>query len=199
MLRKNLFRKQKTAIPALGIGMAMMASFFSPTARADDFTFTFTNTIGNTPGTVTGEIYGLVNNSTGAATDIIITSAPANVANNIPSFDINTYASDTGNGEGFGVTHNSFTELNGQITAAVYQMGPGFFDINLVCCGVSFPGGYNELITPNDGYNVVNLDGLAGITFSPASVPEPSSVILLSTILLSLAFVARKRFAQPTN
>jgi hypothetical protein len=46
-------------------------------ASADDFSFSFTNDIGNVAGTVTGEILGLTDNSTGAATDVIIESFPS--------------------------------------------------------------------------------------------------------------------------
>src|ERR1022692_2400182 len=48
-------------------------------ASADDFVFSFTNTTGTVSGTVSGEIFGLTNNSTSAATELIITSAPTSL------------------------------------------------------------------------------------------------------------------------
>ena len=42
-----------------------------------DFTFSFTDTTGGVSGTVTGEILGLSDNSTGAATDVLIESHAA--------------------------------------------------------------------------------------------------------------------------
>jgi hypothetical protein len=47
-------------------------------------------------------------------------------------------------------------------------------------------------LTTADG----NGDNMYLTSFAPAAVPEPSSLILLSTALLGIAFVARKRHAQ---
>jgi hypothetical protein len=60
-------------------GVALLLLSFTPTAgNALTFFFSFTDTtVGHITGTVTGEIDGLVDNSTSAATAVIIDSAPS--------------------------------------------------------------------------------------------------------------------------
>ncbi len=74
-----------------------------------NFDFSFTNTIGNTAGTVTGEVFGLVNNATVAATDVIITSYPS-VMTGLPAAPFSVlklpYTS---------LMYNSFPVYNGQV------------------------------------------------------------------------------------
>src|ERR1035437_4555091 len=72
-----------------GLGTMIRAAYFafalicfsSGYARADNFTFSFTDNVTGTPnvdGTVTGEIFGLTNDWVSrAATSIVITSYPA--------------------------------------------------------------------------------------------------------------------------
>jgi len=71
---------------------------------------------------------------------------------------------------------------------------------DLAFFGVTAPGGITSVdITLSDsnvvGGIVYGID-VPDVSYGTASVPEPSSVILLFTMLLAIAVVARKRIAQ---
>jgi len=186
-----MLRKSRTAIFALAIAGIV---FFGPTARADNFKFSFTNTLGGVPGTVTGEILGLTNNSTSAATQVIIETFPAALN---PSFfpPINATLWSI-------QIENSFTEAAGGVVS-------GGFEAQMP--GITF--GFSDLAIDSSGYNVLYLEchcglggrevadggGLAAANIDPlgsSSVPEPTSVILLLTMLLAITFVQRKRIVR---
>ncbi len=66
------------------------------------------------------------------------------------------------------------------------------------------PGPLYDLYSDIDPFNLLDSDGVPSANvdgfvqaweFTAAPVPEPSSMVLLSTVLLGIAFVARKRFA----
>ena len=95
--------KSKLAATAHVAGLVLL--FGVTFAHADNFYFAFDNTIGNVTGTVTGEIFGLVNNSTSAATDVIINSAPT--ALGLPSVPFDMFGTPN---------NNSFTETAGTIS-----------------------------------------------------------------------------------
>jgi hypothetical protein len=99
--------KSKLAATAHVAGLVLL--FGVTFAHADNFYFAFDNTIGNVTGTVTGEIFGLVNNSTSAATDVIINSAPT--ALGLPSVPFDMFGTPN---------NNSFTETAGTITNFVF-------------------------------------------------------------------------------
>jgi hypothetical protein len=82
-------------------------------ANADDFSFTITNTDGNVSGTVTGEILGLTDNSTGPATQVLIESYPAAFASIVGPGPIDAT-------QFFTQLENSFTEVNGVVTAGTF-------------------------------------------------------------------------------
>jgi hypothetical protein len=65
----------------------MLSATFGP-AHADNFYFSFDNTTGDVAGMVTGEIFGLVDNSTSSATDVMITSAPTAIGLPTTPYDI---------------------------------------------------------------------------------------------------------------
>jgi hypothetical protein len=137
--------KSVTLIFALAIsGIALS----STSAKADDFSFSFTNTVWyGVPGTVTGEILGLTNNATGPATEVLITSFPAGLDTIVGSGPINAMLWNY-------QEENSFTVSGGEVTAG------GFWaqqEVN------GFPKGLQLFINGGTGtfnyINYLNLDG----------------------------------------
>ena len=156
-------------------------------AHATDIAFSFGNVTGNVAGIVSGEIFGLVDNATSAATEILITSVPGGIAGGVPATPFSAFAYAASLGQS--ISANSFTLSAGVVTGAVFQIYGGFFDLNLQPGpGDSF---YNELVTPDASLFVQNLDGLAGVSFSPVS--EPVSMMLFSAGIAGLAAVRRRR------
>ena len=114
-------------------------------AWADNFRFSFTNDItnGNVPGTVFGEIRGLTNNTTGPATEVIITSFPAGLNSVLGSGPINATLWDQ-------QYQNSFTETGGVVT------GGGFWAQQTIGGNLL---GAQLYINGESNYNFLNLDG----------------------------------------
>lgn len=190
---KSLARTFALAVAVIG--------FLGSPAKADNFLFSFTNNAGNTPGTVTGEIMGLVNNSTGPATEVEILTIPTDPV----TFDPNTIPTTWHQ-----VQVNSFTETDGMVTMAEFEANDPSnslldsirYTLVMDTLGIvysqpsddlSYPGqgnGYIEQFIVQDDTNI-NEDQI-----TPLAVPEPSTAFLLSTVMLAAALVARKRIAQ---
>jgi hypothetical protein len=161
-------------------------------AKADNFTFSFTNDAGNVSGTVTGEIFGLINDgATHPATSVVINSYPPA----LNPFDTNLTLTTWGT-----INANQFIESSGLITFADF----GARDVTTVCtvqcvANIEFvPPGSNFTgisVLDTSGHRFTATD--ASPTFSPTpSVPEPSPVYLLLTVLGVVAIVARRRHVQ---
>jgi hypothetical protein len=146
---------------------ALAAALIASQALALDFKFSFDGTNGTLSGTVTGKIFGLLDNATSPATDLMISSAPSAFGISTP-YDM------------FPTTTaiNFFTLLNGVIVDAQFLSGDptGTFEL-----GLNFAG-QNNLKNPATATTYNNL-GFAGATYTaiavPAPVPEPVSASLL--------------------
>ena len=164
-------------------GIALSGAY----AKADNFDFSFTGPLGTA---VTGEIYGLTNTGVQqAATEVQIFTFP----NALNPFDPNLIATTWA-----ALAANEFTESGGSITSADFVAGDGDFQ------GACIPFGPCEwemkIVGSGDNYFVgISFDLIDDftddITFTPAAVPEPTALVLLSTALLLVALVARKRIA----
>lgn len=176
-------------------------AFFALTgdARAAivDFYFSFTNVTGDTNGTVTGRILGLSDNAAGqAATNVLIDSYPEplsfgffNVGNDATAWETQLV--------------NSFDVSGGLITAATfaaYQNTGGADDsLRLNYTGNYWPtttgiSNQNWLSLDDTIPDVENLNGFAGVTFTPiAAVPLPAALPLFLTGLVVFGFVVRRR------
>jgi hypothetical protein len=165
--------------------------FFSTSAKADDFSFSFTNTLGDVSGTVTGEILGLTNNATGPAAQVLITSFPSGLDSDMGPAPIDAtlwvkqYV-------------NTFTETNGEVTAAEFAADPGN---NIDILEIDYYG-YNSLEiygSPVGALFVETDGGLAAANIQPLDpvpTPEPSTLGLAFTGLVGLIGLHRKMLTR---
>jgi hypothetical protein len=204
----HLARRPPSRTLTLLLALTALALATSGTALADNFFFSFSDDpgapVGNFAGTVTGEIFGLVNNSTSAATAIVIDSFPAGLnsfGTYTTPFDVLT------NWTGGSLNENSFTETAGVITGGGFELSGAngvndqfFIDSSCACSSFGLMKGTNFLdIGSNDTKYVWNDNGIGatGVTFTAAgsgsAVPEPTSAGLATLLVLGIApFVRRK-------
>jgi hypothetical protein len=171
---------------------------FGGSAKADSFTFSFTNTTGDVSGTVTGEILGLTNNSTSSATDVIIESFPSALGSDL--FTSYTAPIDVFASPWYTTSPNTFTETNGQITAANFGMDDGdwtYLILGSGCNDISQCG--NAMGNWETGDFTGDIGGNSTVTFaalSTSSTPEPSTLgLALGGGLGGLYFIRRRRKA----
>jgi hypothetical protein len=163
-----------TLIFALAISGIALSSV---SAKADDFSFSFTNTAGSgVPGTVTGEILGLTNNATGPAAEVLITSFPAGLDSIVGSGPINAMLWNF-------QEENSFTESGGEVTAGGFWaqqiISGNVRGLQLFINGTTY--GFNYLnLDGTDTHEVYGDEGFAAANIEPlgSPTPEPSSFLL---------------------
>jgi hypothetical protein len=182
---------------ALSIGVLSLLCFMLPSSlRADDFTFSFTgeNNVTFTDETISGEILGLTNNTTGPATEVIITSITGGFGGGDSNLLANQMTSPYWHPE-----YNDFTEVDGVVTSEYYlsYIDDGYIEV-----------GFGLGINPNNdspgtaaAISAPTLDEEAVVgsaTFAPmgtVSTPEPGSggLMLIGIGSLGLMMVTRGR------
>jgi len=160
----------------LTLALVLLTCIPAVDAATVNFIFSFTNSTGNVAGTVTGEILGLLNNSTGPATHVIIDSYPGafSPAPFSPPVDATAFPNQF---------LNSFTVTGGVITSARFDADTAFLSTP--------PNQYVLNFTTNSGttsgqfFNTTNVPSCCS-TFmnvtgpiSFQAVPEPGSAVLI--------------------
>jgi hypothetical protein len=175
---------------------ASLAVFAAP-AQALVFDFSFTNTTGAFQGTVTGQIFGLVDNSTSAPTQVTVDTVPPGYGAlfNSPV----TYPLDT---DAFvDLTHDFFTVVDGQITDADYSAQKnnapnsnpgGGFELQLISGHPS--GAAFDFQVEQNGSSLIATDEVAFSLASP--VPEPSTWAMMILGFAGIGFMAYRRKSQ---
>jgi hypothetical protein len=156
----------------LGAGLFGLMHPTATHAGPLDFMFSFSNTTGNVNGTVTGEIFGLTDNATGPASNVILDSYPAGLGLPTPPLTILT-----------GITSNSFTVTDETITAATFSAEP--INVSLlpiveviIIIGELAVIAIPQFIDLSDDIRVASTQ----VTFTLVQpIPEPSSFTLLGT------------------
>jgi hypothetical protein len=169
----------------LALGLILLAAPLATQAQLLDFDFSFQNAFGTVAGTVSGEILGLANNSTGAASEVLITSFPAGLGGNATPINATLWLNQS---------ENSFTVVNGEVVAGgFFANNPGIepevFYLDAIS-GLGF-----NFLSLNDGPDYVYGDsGLAAANIVPAaSAPDAASTVgLLGGVLAGLGVLRRK-------
>jgi hypothetical protein len=164
---------RKQILTLLGAGLIGLMHPAAAQATLLDFTFSFTGTAppGSVAGTVTGEIFGLTAGITSSATNVIVESYPAGLEPPAPPITVFT-----------NIVINTFSVNSmGTITDAQYL---AFDTTGSVSLELNAGDITNALTTSDDTEpprDIINVSGFPGVTYTPAPIPEPSSVTILGT------------------
>jgi hypothetical protein len=160
----------------LTLALVLLTCIPAVDAATVNFIFSFTNSTGNVAGTVTGEILGLLNNSTGPATHVIIDSYPGafSPAPFSPPVDATAFPNQF---------LNSFTVTGGVITSARFDADTAFLStppnqyvLNFATnSGTTSGQFFNTTNVPSCCSTFMNVTG--PISFH--AVPEPGSAVLI--------------------
>ena len=90
------------------VGAGLLGLMVPTASNALVFDFSFTNATGTVDGTVTGQIFGLVNGTNVAATDVILTSYPSGLG--LPTAPLDVFMGAT-------IKNNTFDVAGNQIIA----------------------------------------------------------------------------------
>ncbi|HUK52608.1 MAG TPA: hypothetical protein VL099_04890 [Candidatus Binatia bacterium] len=159
--------------------LGLLCLMLPQTARADNFTFSFTGTYG----TVTGEIFGLTNNTTGAATDVTITSFPGIFLSD--PLLAGSAVTDLFSGQ-WNILENTFTESSGAINSYVFTCN----DINgtTFILSIGYQAGILEI-----AYGATDVGPVSFVPSSPVAAPEPASFGLMLFGLMALVTLVEVR------
>jgi PEP-CTERM motif len=186
---------------AIIVGVLVIFSAFTGTARALTVDFSFTNTIGNVTGTVTGHIDGLTDNSTSApATAVWIDSFPVGLNTSgtyttpFNVFDWNPAISN----------ENSFTLSSGIVTDMQFDIvnstNTDQLHLNSTACCANGPTSYFDIGSNNSRYvyTVGPLNGADGLQVTAvAAVPEPSTWAMMLVGFAGIGFMVYRRKSKP--
>lgn len=172
----------RTRFAAAAMSLALLSSLAAP-ASAADFTFTFASdlsdpdNVNDVAGSVTGRILGLADNGTSSAVSVIIDSYNAAGFGSFPT--------DAALWENQFV--NSFTVVNGQITAASFRADrtqAGSYDQLWINIPLGYARGNTNYASTgvNNTQSIWNNTGLSGVSFTAVDslgVPEPATWALM--------------------
>jgi len=190
-----------TAVFVLTISGIILAP---PPAKADDFSFSFSGSYTScsyspcrtVSGSVTGAILGLTNNSTGAASHVLIYSFPSDLDSLLGPGPIDATIWSNQVQNEFTEDHKKVTggtfwaynvyQVDGELTPQINQglliNASGVTNFLCLNCGADLA------ILNGGGFEAVEFERL-----KPGDVPEPTSIILLATVLIGLGFAMRRR------
>jgi hypothetical protein len=178
--------KLRPTLAAIGLGLSLILTTGS--AQALSFTFTISTNLNYDenfnplpgPGTITGIIQGLTDNLANQAASSVSVTSYSPVDPGLPPVTIalpNFYT-------------NSFTVAGGQITNADFVGA----DVNTITILDLNASSINGISDGNNYFNLQNLDGFQGATYTPiAAVPELPIPLMLSLGMLVPLLARRAR------